>query len=255
MNISKLIVCSSWEIDAPDPLALDDVEVCKLLSPYLLAAVTPIERADLLVRRIEIRPGPPGYVRAYTNLDEEPDSTWKWPTFCQKDLPPGLYEALVDLSKGPHHPFKSDPAMNAHVEFHTRVQALFFPEKNGPKAVVMRAENYADFRFLFPARLDLCTSKAPMVKGFQGTFYERGGDPMDDTFGRAVQMWIHQDVPMNHVVMLDYELPLDHHPMWAVEPVYLKTPGVSEFKTEFPTSVLRRNKADPRHPTNPGPDK
>lgn len=98
-NLALYAKYSGWEVDAPG-IRLDDYEVCKLLGPLLFSTVWPIERSDLSVKRIEVCRD---YIRSYPNSVE--GSTLSWPTFIQKNMPKGLFDALVDISVGPTHPF------------------------------------------------------------------------------------------------------------------------------------------------------
>jgi hypothetical protein len=221
---------SGWVVDAPG-IRLDDFEVCRLLHPFFYAAYRTIETADLLVGRIEIRPD---CIRAYTRIEaNDKERSDEWPSFCQKDLPPGLYEALLDLSRGPHHPFPKpvlDPAFCARQgDFLNRLQRVAFPLPKhvldpsdpglSPAAIVLKAENFSDLLKYLPSRsgrLDPCTELASLKKGFMGILYEHL-EPETNVGGRKVQVWVHKEVPEGHVALLYHAVPLDQHPIWTEE--------------------------------------
>jgi hypothetical protein len=91
-NISKEVA----EITAPK-LNLADYEVCKWLCPFVSVAIGGVGNTISSASRIEITPE---YVRAYPKSE-----TNDKPSFAQKNLPKGLYDACVDISAGPTHPF------------------------------------------------------------------------------------------------------------------------------------------------------
>lgn len=228
-NLATYCENSGTTLDAPG-IRLDDFEVCKLVHPFLMAAFNPIEAFDLLVGKIEIRPD---YIRAYTRIEaSDKERSDEWPSFCQKDLPPGLYEALLDLSRGPYHPFPK-PALTPEFvakqkDFLERLQRVAFPDPKhildpsdpglSPAAIVLQAVNYAELRkYITHDRLDVCCDRAPLSKGFMGILYEQGilYNQGPETGGRKVQVWCHREVPEGYVAILYHEVPLDKHPMWT----------------------------------------
>lgn len=180
-------------------LGINDYEVCKLLSPYIEAAIGPIESYDRITRAIEIRPT---YVRAYA----EKSDGFTGEEFMQVPLPKGLYAHARDLSAGPFVPF---PIVAPPVEEKAwlgRLHRVLFPGEVGeaPKHVVMNAENFGTIRSWLRDRFDPCSQAVDLKRGFMGVLHEKvldaSADPlMKPDMGRHVQVWISRSVPVGEV--------------------------------------------------------
>jgi hypothetical protein len=74
-----------------EKLRLNDLQVCQLIGPYILAAINSLELISS-VRKLVITPE---HVRAYFPVPFDPDVLL--PEFIEIKLPKGVYERSVDL--------------------------------------------------------------------------------------------------------------------------------------------------------------
>jgi hypothetical protein len=191
------------KLDYEPQLRLSDYEVCKLLMPYVGPVIALIEHADLLVDKVAITPE---YVRAHirpSNFKDDPPIA----DHVEKALPRGLYQRALDLSHGPHTPFPI-PAPPEDVKLWLgRLHLVAFPDPNKTKAgtpavqhVVLNANDYGKVRRWLGPRVDFCTMKDLLVRGFQGDLFEQEkipGTGMRD--GRKVSIWVSQHCPVGKV--------------------------------------------------------
>jgi len=174
-----------------EKLRLNDYAICQLLGPYILTAITYVERTDCLVRKVILTPES---VRAFFPEPNGPDAPM--PEFVEIKLPKGVYERAVDLSCGPLSPFPVASPSEEVKLFLGRLHQLAFPEMgldgSIPKHLLLSPTNFADVRKWLGRRMDPCTTRDELMAGFQGILYETEEPPPGP---RSVKVWITRILP------------------------------------------------------------
>lgn len=180
-------------VECPHKIRWNDYQVCTHLGPYVMEAVTVIERGDQLVRKVVVTPES---VLAYFPELSESDMAPVACSHVEVRLPPGLYGRLLDLSNGPLSPFPVEGPSEEDQLFLGRVHRLAFPEtRGGPRHVVMNPYDFATLRkWWSKGKFDVCIEATLLRQGFQGTLWE-----IEGCLGSSVSVWVARTVPRGSI--------------------------------------------------------